>query len=113
MYDILQFAAGSIRNLFHLAYYSPLQGIHLKWLLELSSPRASQQPTSDFNQGLIHDQQVETTICQQPGQPAAISRSQIRESKERDAEGRGPGSGTLQPYQRMNPIGECTPYPPH
>ena len=86
IYDILQFAAGSIRNLFYLAYYSPLLGIHLKWLLELSSPTASQQPTSDFNQGLIHGQRVETTICQQPVQPAAIRGSQIRKSKKRDAD---------------------------
>ena len=86
IYDVLLFAAVSLRNLFFLAYHSPLLGFHLKWLLTMSSTAGLQQHTPDPHLGLIHGQRGETMVCQGLPQPAATRGSQFQRGEKRGAD---------------------------
>ena len=87
IFDLLQFVAGSLRNLFYLVDFSPLLGTHLRWLLAMSSLTASQNHTPVPNAGLIHGQSGRGRKKSRQGssKPAAAEHSQIRKGKKRSA----------------------------
>lgn len=83
---VIQIVAGSFCTLYHLAYNSPVLGIHLKWLLAVSS---KEKHTLNFasNMGLIH-QAIETQIDKPEGlaQSVAANKFETQKGKKRSAD---------------------------